>query len=989
MKRSVKSRQIDSCVVSAGTNGEYAAGSKLARPANESAPTIFQVDDVVLSRSRSARMPQRFFSAIITGIFLQADFIGSNIEVGVTESLVGPNGENPMIGLPDARKILLFGLLGALGCLAGWFVGEMFLWASLPASKEAGGSLASKPVLPSLANQAEQSTPAPPALVGADLSFKRAKPAPPPPAFPTGSPGSAPAPPPAEFAQRLEKAGAKSGDVQITLIWSNFNDLDLHCIEPSGEQIYYAQRRSKTGGELDVDANAGGRPTNQPVENIYWPKGKAPLGTYKVYVNHYSNRGGKDPTDYKVNVLVGGRRQEFTGKISRNDPISLITEFEVKPGSLEMPSDAPDLRLAVSPELVVNQGSQNQLKVRISRANIAGAVTCRFMGDLTGISAPEFTIAADETEANAEITADAAVALGTRTLTLTASAGATKADANFRLTVNASPPELRLAVSPALVVNQGARNRMRIRISRSGLKGPVQVRFQGDLQGIAPSEFSAGETDTEITAEIRAEAGALAGERTLTVTASADGVEANTSFQLTVNQVSPMLRLALPDEIRISPGGKNQLPVRIARDRFTGPVTVRLDGDMDGVSPEVFVIPSGRDDEEVTLTATESSLGTREIRVRAASGNVQTEGKLQIIVAKPASTGGPRWSWWLIFVIGLWTALLTLGLSLALVMGQNWYLARPWLSLGEFAVVTAGSVAAGIIAGGVGQALYSLLSLARLVPEIGFLAGWVLLGSLLGRGLVFFIPNMSAWRAVAAGSCGGLLGAVAFIAVSFVGDIAGRFMGAAILGLALGLMVAIVETAFRKIWLEVVDDQGVVRVVNLGATPVFIGGDARRCTVLVVGAPLKALKFWEENGQVYCLDILAEKTYPVSPGYRHPLKNSEVVVCSNGRSAKLASASAPAPAVRLKEPKPVPPATVPMKKSLPGPHSVTAPTPKPAVSPKASQPPTAPASFSSKPVPPPQKQTPSVPVTGACPVCSAQVKGVAGKRRCPNCWTMF
>ena len=880
-----------------------------------------------------------------------------------------------MIGLPDARKILLFGLLGALGCLAGWFVGEMFLWASLPASKEAGGSLASKPVLPSLANQTDQSAPPPPALVGADLSFKRAKPAPPPPAFPTGSTGSMPAPPPAEFAQRLEKAGAKSGDVQITLIWSNFNDLDLHCIEPSGEEIFYARRKSGTGGELDVDMNGGGAMTNQPVENIYWPKGKAPQGKYKVFVNYFANHGGKDPTDYKVNILVGGTRQEFIGKISRNQPKRLISEFEVNANSFQMPADAPDLRLAVSPELVVNQGSQNQVKVRISRANIAGAVTCRFMGDLTGISAPEFTIAADETEANAEITADAAVALGTRTLTLTASAGATKADASFRLTVNASPPELRLAVSPALVVNQGARNRMRIRISRSGLKGPVQVRFQGDLQGISPSEFSAGETDTEITAEIRAEAGALAGERTLTVTASADGVEAITSFQLTVNQVSPMLRLALPDEIRISPGGKNQLPVRIARDRFTGPVTVRLEGDMDGVSPAVFVIPSGRDDEEVTLTATESSLGTREIRVRAASGSVQTEGKLQIIVAKPASTGGPRWSWWLIFVIGLWTALLTLGLSLALVMGQNWYLARPWLSLGEFAVVTAGSVAAGVIAGGVGQALYSLLSLARLVPEIGFLAGWVLLGSLLGRGLVFFIPNMSAWRAVAAGSCGGLLGAVAFIAVSFVGDIAGRFMGAAILGLALGLMVAIVETAFRKIWLEVVDDQGVVRVVNLGATPVFIGGDARRCTVLVVGAPMKALKFWEDNGQVYCLDILAEKTFPVSPGYRRPLKNSEVVVCSNGRSGKLASTPAPT--------------AVPAKKSLPRPHSVTAPTPKPAVSPKASQPPTAPTSFSSKPVPPPQKQTPSVPVTGACPVCSAQVKGVAGKRRCPNCWTMF
>src|ERR1019366_9100994 len=109
-----------------------------------------------------------------------------------------------MTALANLRKVVLFGILGSLGCLAGWFIGEMFLWVSLPTSKEAGASLASKPVAPTLASQAELTAPPPPALVGSDVSFARPRPAPPPPEIrPVPGASSKPAPPPAEFAQRL------------------------------------------------------------------------------------------------------------------------------------------------------------------------------------------------------------------------------------------------------------------------------------------------------------------------------------------------------------------------------------------------------------------------------------------------------------------------------------------------------------------------------------------------------------------------------------------------------------------------------------------------------------------------------------------------------------------------------------------------------------------------------------------------------------------
>jgi|TARA_B110000967_G_scaffold124229_1_gene126905 hypothetical protein len=134
-----------------------------------------------------------------------------------------------------------------------------------------------------------------------------------------------------ELQARLEREGAKSSDVQVSLMWNNYNDLDLHIVCPSGERLHGGNKTSACGGILDVDANVRAE-TRKPVENVFWPEGTAPGGQYHVYVHYYkkhNKRRSKDPTSFQIMVNSGGEMTEYTAELSKGDPIMQVCSFNV------------------------------------------------------------------------------------------------------------------------------------------------------------------------------------------------------------------------------------------------------------------------------------------------------------------------------------------------------------------------------------------------------------------------------------------------------------------------------------------------------------------------------------------------------------------------------------------------------------------------------------------------------------------------------------
>ena len=146
-----------------------------------------------------------------------------------------------------------------------------------------------------------------------------------------------------DIRKNVKDAGGKvDGVLRFSIQWNDGqddnSDLDAHCKEPNGNEIYFADKHGRTGGNLDIDIREpmSQRPGVPSVENIVWSNYNRMIpGTYKFYVNQYAARGSKG---FSAEIAFGGETYSFNypHPVVRNVDVAEITmnknnEFTIKP----------------------------------------------------------------------------------------------------------------------------------------------------------------------------------------------------------------------------------------------------------------------------------------------------------------------------------------------------------------------------------------------------------------------------------------------------------------------------------------------------------------------------------------------------------------------------------------------------------------------------------------------------------------------------------
>lgn len=91
--------------------------------------------------------------------------------------------------------------------------------------------------------------------------------------------------------REVDLAGA---DLVVMITWNTDNsDVDLHVVEPSGEECYYGHRDTKTGGRLTQDVTQGYGP------EMYVLK-KAPGGNYGIRAHYFASQRNRATARTKV-----------------------------------------------------------------------------------------------------------------------------------------------------------------------------------------------------------------------------------------------------------------------------------------------------------------------------------------------------------------------------------------------------------------------------------------------------------------------------------------------------------------------------------------------------------------------------------------------------------------------------------------------------------------------------------------------------------------
>ncbi len=128
-------------------------------------------------------------------------------------------------------------------------------------------------------------------------------------------------------AARLETLGKHlpfgTADVVITMMWNqDQTDVDLHVVEPSGEECFYSHKTTRSGGQITSDITTGFGP------EMYY-NANAPRGKYQLKAKYFGSGQNRTSTRNKVYLtVIRGFGSDSETITRRTIQLSIVGEIE-------------------------------------------------------------------------------------------------------------------------------------------------------------------------------------------------------------------------------------------------------------------------------------------------------------------------------------------------------------------------------------------------------------------------------------------------------------------------------------------------------------------------------------------------------------------------------------------------------------------------------------------------------------------------------------